>query len=42
MIRLILDGHVVATGPDWMFRHFIEDAVLRFPDLSFTIQEVKE
>lgn len=42
MIRLVLDGHVVCTGPDWMLHHFIEDAVKRFPDLCFTIEEVKE
>lgn len=37
MIRLIVDGHVVATGPDWMEHHFVEDAVAFFPGKTFTI-----
>lgn len=42
MIRLIVDDHVVATGPDWMRHHFIDDAFERFPNSSIFIEEVPE
>ena len=42
MIRLVVDCHVFATGPDWMRHHFIEDALERFPDASIFIEEVSE
>ena len=42
MIRLLVDDHVVAVGPDWMLHHFIADAFERFPGKSLFIQEVKE
>ena len=43
MICLVVDGDVVAVGPDWMEHHFLEDAALRFPGKSFSIlTEVKE
>lgn len=43
MICVVVDGHVVAVGPDWMLHHFLEDAVARFPGKNISIlTEVKE
>lgn len=43
MIFLVVDGRVVAVGPDWMEHHFVEDVAVRFPGKSFFIErEVKE
>lgn len=43
MICLVLDGHIVAIGPDWMEHHFLEDAAERFPGKSISIfMEAKE
>ena len=37
MICLIVDGHIVAIGPDWMEHHFLEDAAERFPGKIISI-----
>ena len=43
MICLVLDGHIVAIGPDWMEHHFLEDAAERFPGKNISIlTEAKE
>lgn len=43
MICCVVDGHIVAIGPDWMEHHFFEDAAERFPGKSISIlTEVKE
>lgn len=43
MIYLVVDGRIVAVGPDWMEHHFVEDVAFRFPGKSFSIErEVKE
>lgn len=42
MIRLIVNGRVVASGPDWMRHHFLLDVQQRFPGKSFSIEEVFE
>ncbi len=40
MIFLVVDGRIVAIGPDWMEHHFIEDGAEHFPDE--TVRVVKE
>lgn len=44
MIRLFVDGKLVATGPDWMRHHFIEDALSFYSDsdVEIFIEEVPE
>lgn len=44
MIRLFVDGQLVATGPDWMRHHFIADALAFYsdPDVEIIIEEVSE
>lgn len=43
MICLVVDGHIVAIGPDWMEHHFLEDAAELFPGKSISIfKEPKE
>lgn len=37
MICLVVDGQVVAIGPDWMEQHFLEDARDRFPSKKISI-----
>ncbi len=37
MICLVVDGDLVAIGPDWMAHHFLEDAAERFPGKSISI-----
>lgn len=37
MICLVVDGSLVAIGPDWMEHHFLEDVAERFPGKSISI-----
>lgn len=43
MICLVVDGNIVAIGPDWMEHHFLEDAAERFSgsDISIYTEEKK-
>lgn len=37
MICVVVDDLIVAIGPDWMERHFVDDAAERFPDKIFSV-----
>lgn len=42
MICLVVDGNIVAIGPEWMEHKFFEDAAERFPGKEIHIfTEVK-
>lgn len=42
MIYLLVDGRIVAIGPDWMEHHFVEDVAVHYPDKSFSIEREVE
>ena len=44
MIRLFVDGKLVATGPVWMRHHFLDDVLSRYsnPDVVIVLEIVNE